>query len=286
MERIIQRQSHRLSSQAGVSLIEVIVGVGIAALVVLALGTVMNMALRDSNQFVDRMDSDIEVLQIESALRSVLQTAVDVRGVTAAVAPGSLAQGWIWRNYTSAPGGALTALGHFYRENRRFSATPATGDSQFWSTGIFFRPPSTNGRQSGVLFVDLGLQQGGTGTLRADYGDIHFGNIVRLRTLEASTVDSAAAGVNSLTGITFEITYRTFVGKDFTRPRCFLPNVGNACESAGLTMGTDIVRRFKITLFNADMGESANTSTGVRERPLGRIYMFPMMSPTKSRLVL
>lgn len=287
MSRIISSAFNKLRSASGFSIMEVLVGVGIASMLLLALGSVLNMAARDTSQFVDRMDADIEILQMEATLRSVLQTAVDVRGVTAAVPPAANERGWIWRNYSSTVGGPLTALGHFFRENRRFTA-PANGNSEYWRTGIFFQPPSADGRQSGALFVNLGFPDGGTGNIRADYGSIFLGNIVQLRTLEASMVDSSVAGVNSLTGITFEVTLRTFGGKDFTRPRCFFPVTpsSNPCVTENLTQGTDLVRRFKVTLFNADMGESANTDTPIRERPLGRVYMFPMMSPTRTRFSL
>lgn len=288
MGRIISSEVRGRRSRAGFSIMEVMVGVGIASMLMLALGSVLNMAARDTSQFVDRMDSDIEILQMEATLRSVLQTAVDVRGVTAAVSPSATERGWVWRNYSSAAGGPLTALGHFFRENRRFGATPANGNSEYWRTGIFFQPPSADGRQSGALFVNLGFPDGGVGDIRADYGQVYLGNIVRLRTLEASMVDSSVAGVNSLTGITFEVTLRTFIGKDFARPRCFFPVTpsSNPCVTENLTQGTDLVRRFKVTLFNADMGESANTDTPIRERPLGRVYMFPMMSPTGTRFSL
>lgn len=287
----------RLRGQAGMTATEIMVGTAIAGIIAVILGTTIYTAVGTSREIMDRLDTEVDLLRAEAVLRDVLQTAVDVhRRAGGPVAPGAAARSWFLEAYDSNPGDPIVALGHFYREDRKFGSPPV-GTSLFKTTAVFFQPPSANGQTSGVLFVDLGADEGSGIALRPDYGDIHVGNIVDLVVREPWSADTAvtALGFDSLLGITIDITIRYFTTKDSASRRCFLhvpgatpaaqaANTRAACAARGLVGGHDITRTFRIALFNSDMGPTPSEPVPtIRERGLGRVYVFPLLMPTSSR---
>lgn len=288
----------RLRGNAGMTATEIMIGTAISGIIAVILGTTIYTAVGTSREVMERLDTEIDLLRAEAVLRDVLQTAVDVhRRAGGPVAPAAAARSWFVEGYNSTPGDPLVALGHFYREDRKFGSPPV-GASLFKTTAVFFQPPSANGRTSGVLFVDLGAEEGTGIPLRPDYGDIHVGNIVDLVVREPWSADTAvtALGFDSLLGLTFDITIRYFSTKDPANRRCFLHVAGAtpaatirdtraACNARGLVGGHDVTRTFRIALFNSDMGPTPSEPTPtIRERGLGRIYVFPLLMPTTSRL--
>ncbi len=140
-----------LSNQAGVSLVELMISVGVSAIVILGAGTVMAFVTDAFTKIVDKDEAEVSITKAAYALRTIAVQAVDLRVVTTPGAgadeiPAALTTGEIldsvdsvaqFPSITGTPTdrGRMLELAMFQREASQ------NGNSNFQTTGIFFKTP-------------------------------------------------------------------------------------------------------------------------------------------------
>lgn len=279
-ERLVTRRG-----EVGMTLIELLVAVALSSLVLVALGFI-TQSMFQAKRDLEAYETEKDFYRAEYLIRNILATAVDVANVAAV--PTGTPRGWLLSTFSLAPGGGVAPVGIFRREIRAFpfpvagvpgtvpGAVAANRTSTYSNAGIFYFPPrakvGTAPYRSGVLFLNFGDPNNPNAAIRADYNNEIISNLVDFRLR-----DGVIGPGNMLTSVVVEMVYRQFSAKDMHKEKCFLPL--NACPDVSTETYVDKKRVFQVLLLNADLGQSSMMPPEVRERTLGRIYFFRMLSP-------
>lgn len=279
----------------GFSLLELMVAVGLASMVLLSLSFI-TQAMFTAKRDVETYDSEKDVFRGEYLIRSLFSTAVDVQNRSTA-GPASGARGWVNTSFSAVDGAEVQPVAVFRRETRAFPMPPSApgvavaNQSLHVNSGLFYIPPRFQDGiyTSGVLFADYGREATPDAPVSPGYEDEVIGNLVRFVTSDAQFVrsDEHPDGYEALKSFQVELMFRRFVTQSMSRPKCFLSTAG-ACpyspsdgnDQNDTELYRDVRRFFKVLILNADSGPSPfSVNPLVRERTLGRIYFFRMISP-------
>jgi len=291
-----------VKNQRGLTLIELMVGVGLGLLVMTGAGFIFTFAMDSFNRLVDQNEAEESLLTAAYALRTVATQGVEVFGVSSIVS-GFASGGQIlntvldpqdsntdYNSVTSAAiAGTVEDLAAFYREAGQVGVplANANGASDFRPTGIFFRKPaatcvgtSLNVLEScsGALIIDIGAISGNSVDGTTTTTKLIYNRFVaaKLVTNNISSTDGDRAKEAR-----FSLTVRYFLqGKSSAYN--YLPFTAEFAESANVAPADLRYRDRTMEVFigfrNNYLGPS-QLQPGQPERLHGSLYYFPFNAP-------
>lgn len=275
----------KMKSQKGFTLIELISGTGILAILVLVSTVLVSWAIARFMNVKERLTAEATAYQAEVFFRNTFSQAIDIAftpGVIPVVLPGNT--GRIRHaaiNLVSSPNtatftfdqmsdtAAWTPIALFYRE-QSVGLSGATGNNSIGRplrTSIYYREPTPT--TSGVLFFNMGARAG----LGPSYADPF---IDRVSMLSISKIRHRQH--DKVASIEVQLNIRYHPNLRFGRTWCPANDIlaGAAGCNANVSW-RDFQKTFTVPLINNLMkpsGTFANSPVTSEERSLGNLYFF------------
>lgn len=275
------------SNSRGFTLVELTIYGGLAVGTLLAVFTVVVLALQSFLGSQNRIDSDDEFVRIESVLRRTFQQAVRVRRFDGALPLNNQPEGWI-RNFNSATAPInnteLLALFHFESQKVRELRGVMQVDSDLRGAGLFYlRPRVVNGVETeGVIIMAHDRINAGpmNDRVRPRFGANSWAGRLSGIAIPNTGINTRYTGVdgpdpipypqNRIASFSVDVTIRFFVPTVPMNQRCY--RTAAQCNAAGMSTGHDVTKRITINLRNNEFG--LNPLTRRPERLLGPLYFF------------
>lgn len=281
-----------MSNQKGFTLSELITGVGVAAIVMLILVSLLFFMNYTYLSKKDRLDAEDAAAKAELLLKMVFSQAVDVDfagpvlpgaqvAANLGAAPGQVATGLIDR----IPAAQWIKIAAFQRE---IQAGAAVNHGILSRTAIWFRRPEAPA-SAGVLFFDMGARlaantQPAATNMQPSYADDYVPRITYLEIIPQSTNI-----YGKLASLEFRMRFRYHMKSTAQTTWCPQQNLPGgaapigACNVPG-AQWQDLDRRFTVLLRNNLVRSAANPSRqavagGLEERILGNLYFFQPLLP-------
>lgn len=258
------------SANHGFSLIELVIGVGVAVFLTLVVAASVISFHKYFFQSIEAVRTEEEILSASVALQNYLSFAVNIDRTGAAIAGGTAlgtGRGRIREVLIDSMGGVTTNpttnMAVFVRE------TGLNGDrSQLTPSAIWYQQPSPT--RSGVLYLDNGAND----PMTPGRDDYFFGRLV-----EFGFTDFEYSGpANALSSLQVTMTFRVFLsGEAGDWNWCPAVDIDNGF--AGCDTGAsfrDIRRTFRLSLRNQVLGPNQRVEDGPVERLWGNLYFFPV----------
>lgn len=285
----------------GFTVAELTVASGVAAVVTLALTSLMVWAVVEFEGVKRRLIAQGEALRLEIMLRKYVTTAIKVKGFDIAdngnvalgnggAASGDLdghgafAQDFDYQQISDWPGDWQN-VGIFLREWKEPVVTGAadTRRSVLVPTSIVVRAPTAT--TSGVVFIDASGDDPG-GIMSPDYADQWVGGIVEfsLEKKIKNPVLHAGGLPNDTRVISVLMGYKLRYHVASNLPKIWCPALDVANATGGCTGGAgfvDIERSVRIVLVNNNIGtrDVFPASPWIEDRPLGFLHLFRPIIP-------
>lgn len=294
----------RSASERGFTLLELVVGLALAGVALLAAATFMTTLYGRYIHIMNRASAVESQLNAAFNLRQVLGLAVNVDmtqpypgkgsieglAVTSPIGPltssGGLVVGASFDHIGDCGASNVSTVGAFLREagGQGTAGSPIT--SNLVATGIYYMCPTAT--TSGVIFMDFGANPKNaltTVTTSPSYGKVYFDRVVQFDIVNASQGTSGP-----LTSVEISITVRSFFGTPQPSQMNWCPSADIANGTAGCTQAilkspnmaafTDFAESFQVTLGNQILGiDPSNTTTTSYQRVLGNTHFFPFTMP-------
>lgn len=289
-------------SNKGFTLAELTVASGVAAVVTLALSSLMVWAVVEFDGVKRRLVAQAEALRLEIMLRKYVTSAIKVKGghlsATGDVnlsnggsASGSLdghgmfAAPFNYQQLSDWPGDWQN-VGLFLREWKEPVITGATNTrfSNLVPTSIVVRAPTPT--TAGVVFIDASGDNG-LGAMTPDYSDQWVGGIVEFeldKKWKEGVRHAAAGGYTDWRLISVLINYKLRYHMASSLPKLWCPSADVSASTAGCSGGAgfaDIQRSVRIVLVNNNIGtrDDFGADTWIEDRPLGYLHLFRPIIP-------
>ena len=257
--------------ESGQTLIQMMIGVAIGAIVALGGASVLVFAIDQFQILVRKNQVEEDILWASYHSRTIMQQAVDlltIRGTS--VIPANPGNGMIrgedrigiYDSGTYASDGTWDTLAIFFREGG-----DEINGSRLFPTGVFFRRP--NGRQSGRLAIDLGTAPG---PLTGGGASLTFDGLTQVRLRVNSVAGENSPAREAVMTLSFRYWSSNRIN-DYN----FCP-AGPGC-TPNLTGRTDRNFDVRIGFRNNELMATSLLGTGEKERLHGTMYYFPFRRP-------
>ncbi len=286
---------NKFHNRAGFSLIELLVGLGVSSLAVLACYDIVNKSSQNYLTIAAASENIVETLQASTALKRKISMAVNLE-FTAVITPTvELTKGQLinfnqanWTP-TNGDGQIVPVFSGFIDSLKSNYSTLPSRFNRFLPMAVFFQRPTVD--KYGVIYITVG--DAGTTRLLPRDADFIFRQIVDFK---IKNIDKKNSSINRVSKFDFEITRRSFKQttnrfdyrwcppQEMARPECeSAPAFTDSTEYTTITLRNNVLEHHSQ---QQKMYKATNAGkpsyVGIPKRLVSGVYFLDSVQPAES----